>query len=297
MEWYWNLETPAWEARIRRLAEPIFAAEPAVVELAIEHARQRLLEQARAGALARHNDAYLLTLLKHILIDYSKARYGYRRPPVWVQRLGRIWEAVYHLLCVLKRAPEEITVDMVKARQQRLAPADAETEADTAALIQDAIRAILRQERDCQQPKAPALISLETDTRGDAATPRPEIGQPTSEIEQVLAREDLDHLLETLRLSVLSDEEAEPDASAPQSPSVHMLANLEAFATWVRLTDQERLLLRLIYQEGLSTRAAARHLGQPERQVQRHKRRALRKIAEALTRAGLEDPLTDLALA
>lgn len=287
MEWFWELETPVWEARIRRLAQPLFAAEPTVIELAIEHARQRLVEQARTGKLTRQNEAYVLTAAKNILIDYSKARYGYRRPPVWIQRLGRLWETVYRLLCILKRDPEEITVDMVKAQQQRHAPTDAETQATTEQLVQDAIRAILRQERDCRQPKSPTLVSLDIDGDDDQS-PRHEIEQPCSAVDQVLERADLHRLLETLGQYMLSPEPA-PIAPPIQRPSDHVLARLATFAADLRLTDQERLLLRLLFEEGLSARAAAQHLGQSERQVQRQRQRILARIAESLARAGLTD--------
>lgn len=275
----------------------MFAAEPAVLEMAVEQARQRVLEKARAGKIDVRTEAYLLTLLKHELIDFSKARYGYRRPPMWIKRLGRIWEAVYHLLCVLKRSPEEIGAALVKRRLGR--PQTAEDEAAetvSEAIVQEAIREILRQERDCRQPKAPATVSLDAGLDGSGGRanggPPREIAQSDGAVEQVLDRESIERVLQALRGSLAGN----PGTSPPEAgrPSERVLADLDAFAAHLLLTDRERLVLRLVFQEGLSARAAARALNASERGVQRTKRKALEKIAAAFARAGISDPLSTL---
>lgn len=81
-----------------------------------------------------------------------------------------------------------------------------------------------------------------------------------------------------------------PMPPSPRWPSERALADLDAFSRHLSLTDEERLILRLVYQDGLSARAAARALGAPERTIQRGRGRALAKIAAAFAAAGTSDP-------
>jgi hypothetical protein len=74
---------------------------------------------------------YLARVAQHLLTDFARAEFGYKRPSKWVEAMGDLWEKVYRLLCLERRQPEEVMDRMrnpaaEKSRQDALAEAIAE---------------------------------------------------------------------------------------------------------------------------------------------------------------------------
>ncbi len=76
---------------------------------------------------------YLLTLYNNLLEDFSRKKFGYPRPPVWLQKLGEQWVSLWRRLC-LEREPVESLLVCYQAIEES---------------IQDMIRAIKAKLPDC----------------------------------------------------------------------------------------------------------------------------------------------------
>ncbi|MEO5364548.1 MAG: hypothetical protein H7838_13120, partial [Magnetococcus sp. DMHC-8] len=85
-----------------------------------------------------------------------------------------------------------------------------------------------------------------------------------------------------------SDEEA-PGAGGRAGRAV-----LEPLRTTLNLSNEERLLLKLLYQDGLEVEAVARLLGLNGNQVYGRQRRLLARIRKAMEQTGLAETVQAL---
>ncbi len=246
-----------WPNRLMARARRRFGDSPDA-EAAFNHA----LDAVSADDWARLRKGYrgtgsaegffAITFL-NLLEDYAVRKYGRRRPPQWVQRLGPPWTRIYELLCLRRQAPEAI-VALLHGEDRH--PPDQ---------LRQAIREVRGRIPDCGIRVGEEAAGEATPEPGDDATPL-----------SALEGSDLAHLLGTLA-----------GLLGGTAPAVPARASLAALGRALSLEARERLLLRLVYQENCTIPEAARHLDLNERTARRVHGRVMERLRSALAEHGI----------
>jgi hypothetical protein len=267
-DWQTFMFDPAgrYVERLARLAERRFP-DPTVSGAAYNYAFEKISDddwRLLDGFTGRAQPGtYLMAVFSRLLEDYSRARFGRPRPPAWLKRMGELWRRVYQMLCLERMLPESI-VDTLTARRER-EPVE----------IRRVIGVVRTRVSNCGQ--SPREINVEDPPEHSGSDTGPE-----SEISQQELRE----LLLVLRSAFVSASTSSSDANteaalASVSPGLAKLPGL------LDLDDEERLILKLIYQDERSVKAAAQVLRLPEHVVRRKHDRVVLRLREVLREAGV----------
>lgn len=258
-----------WTERLMRLAERRFpdpTASGAAYNFAFEKISEndwRLLDGYTGRA---QPGTYLTAVFSRLLEDYARARYGRPRPPAWLRRMGELWQRVYRMLCLERVEPEAI-VDSV-------AHGGGPPRAD----VRRTIATIRARIPDCGQSRGEIAMADPAEAREetDAADPEAE-----------LAREELADLLRALAalLNATASTAREPRDFGVLAEAA--LPAVDSLRGALQLDDEERLVLRLLYQDNRSVTDVARALHLPEHVVRRRRDRAVARLREALRAAGI----------
>jgi DNA-directed RNA polymerase specialized sigma24 family protein len=245
----------------RRFANPAVAEEAAffVVDGLAANDWQRLRGFTGKSSFT----TYLASLTYRLLEDFSRRRFGRKRPPLWIRLLGGIHALLFRFLC-LDRLPLPEAVEFV-AQRQRL-PDRREIEA--------AAWTILEKVGDCRSHQGLEVAFDEAD---------PPMAHQDSAGESLEA-EDRTNFLQALFAGVF-----ERDDGGRLARSCAGLIDLP-----VELSAEERLLLKMCYQDNLSVTMAGEALGLNRDQVHGRLRRLLSRLAEGFRKAGIADELRDL---
>jgi hypothetical protein len=274
-DWQHFVFDPAgrWIERLVRLAErrfPDAAVSGAAYNFAFERISSQdwhLLESYTGRA---QPGTYLTAVFCRLLEDYSRARFGRPRPPSWLNRMGEMWKRIYQMLCLERMEPASIA--------DRLTGQDARLHAE----VHRTIAVIRARIPDCGQSRGEIAMEDPTETLesepGDTADP-----------ESQLSQHELAELLGALRsllghVATLAVREADSRAAMAASLLAPRLAKLRDS---LHLDDEERLVLKLIYQDGRTVAAAARALRIPEHQVRRMRDRAVSRLRQVMLAAGI----------
>jgi DNA-directed RNA polymerase specialized sigma24 family protein len=262
-----------WIERLVRLAERRFP-DPAVSGAAYNFAFEkisdndwRLLEGFTGTA---QPGTYLTAVFCRLLEDYSRSRFGRPRPPTWLHRMGEIWTRIYQMLCLERMEPGSIA--------DRLTVRDSRSHAEVHRMIA-VIRARIS---DCGQSRGETAMANPTETLESEQ-------RATTDPESELSQHELAELLRALRSfldPVPAGAARDPDARANPGAS-SLAARFAKLRDSLDLDDDERLVLKLVYQDGCTVAAAARALRSPEHQVRRRCELAVSRLREAMLAAGL----------
>ncbi|MEO1574387.1 MAG: hypothetical protein AAFU65_05445 [Pseudomonadota bacterium] len=197
---------------------------------------------------------FLAITFINALEDYARQKYPRARPPEWLRRMGDLWLQVWRRLC-LKREPVETIVGALDDRD----PARAEE-------IRGATVQIRARVPNCgivvaEEAADPADVTPTADTRTDAAAEADLVEMLLGAASAVLDR-DLD------------------DVSGAAVARIHETLELD---------DTDRLLIRLVYDEGLKVAAAARALDLTRKQASRRHLSLLARLRKAFEPIGLGD--------
>jgi DNA-directed RNA polymerase specialized sigma24 family protein len=242
-----------WPARLQALAVKRFGQSPdaqAAENYALDAVSANDWQRLREGYKGRGSpDAFLAITLKHLLEDYAVRKYGRKRPPTWIVRLGTVWKRIHQMLC-LQRQPEEKIVDHFCAD-------DEHDERD----IRSAILQIKGRVPDCGQ-----YLGEYLDDEGlVAANTADEAHAPPERLVDVEWQILVDAVREALGVGKPENQVGRPNLA---------------------LSDDERLLLRLVYHEGLSLPKAAKALKLHEQKARRMHRAVIERLHEELVKNG-----------
>jgi len=208
---------------------------------------------------------YLVTVAARLLEDFARARFGRVRVPDWVRARGALWERVYRLLCLERQDPEAVLT---------LAGTEAPDGPDPA-LVGEALRGIRARYPNCGErgpgevPLADPDAAADPDGTGPLAAP----GTP----EQDCLEAERAALLAELRTRFLA---SGPDPAGRGDRSLGALPPFD-------LAAEERLLLRLVFEDGLQVTQAGAMLGLSANQAHGRLRRLLGRIRQWLAESGL----------
>lgn len=201
-----------------------------------------------------------------LLEDFSRKRYGRRRPPLWIRNLGGIWLKLFDLLCLQRRDINE-AVAFIQKEQTGVPGHDPEESAW-----------IIRQQVvNCGSHQG---LEVEYDEEQSLAGATPENHGEQVERFERKEREELFRML----FHILTD--AQDDMVESHMSKLCSLS--------VKLNPEEKLLLKLCYQDNLTVTRAGELLGLNRHQVHGRMRRLLGRLKEDLRRAGLAEEILEL---
>lgn len=240
---------------VRRFGEGVWAEEAAlaVIEGLQADNWRRLREYKKQSTLK----TFVRTLTARLLEDFARKRFGRTRPPLWVKTLGGIWEKLFTALC-LERLPVVEAVEIVRQRQTTAGEKE----------IESAAYSLLARIPDCGAHQGLEVAYKDAYKKEN---------YPDREIEKQQNKE----LLEAIFQLVLGEEEWHVSDVLIRKVSQLQLS----------LAPEEKLLLRLCYQDGFGVSQAGKMLGMTRFQVHGKKRRLMARLRGELERTGLAKDL------
>ncbi|GAB6067131.1 hypothetical protein JCM13664_04490 [Methylothermus subterraneus] len=248
-----------WEF-LQSLARRRFPNDFNTAHLALDYVLENLQEQGwqrvRAWTGQGKLTTFLAVLTTRLMTDYVRKVYGHQRPPKWLsEKPDPIWREAYRVL-ILERLDRQEAVELLKTRYPEIG---------TATLYQIAAEVIARSPvRHRYQDYQEVGIEEIAEPGSFELSPEAELEPRPRELGEVLA-------------GYIRGETAAP-------AEVHAL--LEKLAPHLHLSDEDRLLLRLRYLEGLPLEQVVKLLHLPGDPYKRLNK-LLKSLRAACERAGL----------
>lgn len=247
-----------WQT-INALAERRFGRGPLAEEAAlavIDGLATDGWRRLRAYAGQASFAAYIRAVSARLLEDFARRRFGRRRPPLWLQTFGGFWLRLFQALC-LERLPTYEAVERVRPSWPE----------EPSQRLEEAAHEILARIPDCGM------------AQGEETELSDEHGATAEAGGDVIERRQQEQLLRAVGTLLLGREEVGED----------LIPRYQAMR--LDLQAEEILLLRLRFQEGLSTTEAGARLGLNRFQAHGRMRRLLKRLREELARSGLAEAL------
>ncbi len=244
----------------RRFGEGVLAEEAAlaVVEGLKAGNWQRLREYKEQSTLK----TFVRTLTVRLLEDFARKRFGRIRPPLWVKTFGGIWEKLFTALC-FERLPVAEAVEIVLQRQTAAGKEE----------IESAAYSLLARIPDCGAHQGlEVAYGEENSSDGDHGVAVPD---------RALEKQQKKEVLEAIFQLVLGETEF-----AASGAFLRRVSQLQ-----LCLTPEEKLLLKLCYQDDLGVTKAGKMLGMTRFQVHGKKRRLMVRLKGEFERTGLAKDL------
>ncbi len=251
---------------VRRFGEGVLAEEAALA--VIDGLRADNWHRLTAYSETATFTTFIRTLTERLLEDFARKRFGRVRPPLWVKTFGGIWEKLFTALC-LERLPLTDAVEVVLQRQVTIKKNE----------IESAAYQLLARIPDCGKHQGLEVVYEEENASNENHV---QVILDCS-VEERQKKE----LLEAIFQLVLGEPEFEVSDSL-----LKKINQLE-----ICLSPEEKLLLKLCYQEGLGVTKAGEMLGMSRFQAHGKKRRLMARLKEEFERTGLAEdlrPLLDL---
>jgi DNA-directed RNA polymerase specialized sigma24 family protein len=217
---------------------------------------------------------FLISLASNLIEEFSRKRFGRPRPPVWLQAQGEIWVRLWKMVC-LERQPLPSVIDRLTQTGQR-----------TTETVRHAIAVIRARLPACGQEGAGECATDDIQSWSDASGLVSRDQQSGTDLEQqavLLFRRLISSLeAETADMTPLAEE------TCPQHLDPELAEKLRALHEQLRLDDEEVLLLRMVFIDGLNKSKAARALGKPGHYGGRIINQALERLHNAFLACDLD---------
>lgn len=259
---------PDWMRRLERMAARRFPDDTTAEEAStfiLDQLSHDNWQRCQSFNGSSRPETWLFSVAANLLEEFARKRFGRARPPAWLQQQSELWVTIWHFLC-LERQPGETIVDRFSADGSR-----------EPALLRQIIRTIRARLPWCGASQMP--IPSEYLAEDDSTVNIIDLHQHSPAPLDAMAGALREELLASLHVLAGLD-----DTTAGLHDNLPALAVLRQT---LQLEDDERLLLKLHFQEGLSGQAIARLLGVPDHQPGRQIRRLLQRLRQAFDEAGL----------
>jgi DNA-directed RNA polymerase specialized sigma24 family protein len=259
----WKKKALAHWDLINRLAVRRFGTVPLAEEAALfvmdslaADSWKRLQAHSGKGSFK----SYLASLSWRLLEDFSRKRFGRVRPPLWIKKLGGIWSLLFSLLC-LERFSVSDAVESVSCRY----PANEKSG------IEDAALSLLGRIPQCGKNQGLESSLEEKEVAGDLKECP----------EQLLENDEQAYLFASLFNQLLGEE---CDIKVPERFSLLLTDG-------IALSPEEKILLKLLYQDNMGVARTGTMLGLNRDQVNGRVRRLLARLRKDFQNMGLEKEL------
>jgi hypothetical protein len=261
----WKERTLLHWDKINALAVRRFGRSPLAEEAAlavIDGLAAEDWQRVRAFSGQASFSSFILAISARLFEDFARKRFGRVRPPLWVQAFGGIWQRLFQALC-LERLPVNDAVEIVHQRQV----------AAEKTAIEAAAYELLARIPDCGMARGlEVAYEEEAATEGDGGP-----GGPAGMFE---SREQKELFQAVFHLVLGQELGADGD---------DLLQKYRMVQT--NLVPEEKLLLKLCYQDGLGVTEAGAMLGMTRFQVHGRMRRLLARLQAEFQRCGLTEVL------
>lgn len=264
----WKERTLSQWDKINALAVRRFGRNPLAEEAAlavIDGLAAKDWQRVRGFSGQASFSSFIMAISARLFEDFARKRFGRVRPPLWVQAFGGIWQRLFQALC-LERLPVSDAVEIVHQRQ-------VEAEKIT---IEAAAYELLARIPDCGMARGlEVAYEEEAEIEGDGGAAGPAGTFETREQKE---------LFQAVFQLVLGQE--------LRADSEDLLQKHRTVKT--NLPPEEKLLLKLCYQDGLGVTEAGAMLGMTRFQVHGRMRRLLSRLQAEFQRCGLAEVLRPL---
>lgn len=249
----------------KRFVQPVLAEEAttAMLEALGENDWQRLASFSGKSSPA----TFAYAVAGRAMEDFARRRFGRPRPPRWLQELGQGWVRVWQMLCLERQWPEVI--------QTRLA-ADFQD-----GLLAEAIRTIKQKIPRCGEPGFSECCTTEL---GLEQLPDDQGETLDGTLHQAQSR-----YAQELLGQLLSANEAEAQPRPSEDSEAELTTMLENIEVSLDLSEEDKLLLSLSYEDGLSSRKVAELVELSPATVQRRLQDIRARLRASLHGIGLEN--------
>lgn len=263
--------TASWQLinrlAVRRFGNGVTAEEAAlfVVDKLLADDCRRLQQYGGTADIP----AFVAAVSYRLLEDFARSRFGRKRAPLWIQNLGSFWVKLFRLLCLERLGIVEAVAMMdQQSRYSR--------EINPGVDIEEAAWIIRQQVVDCGAHQG-LEVELEEAENNDGLEQREHDNPAPREKLERRQREEMFRML----FAVLTDVGHEV-----VEEQLNRLCSLE-----IELSPQEKLLLKLCYQDGMNVSRAGRLLGLNRHQAHGRLRRLLARLRDDFHRAGLAEEI------
>lgn len=221
---------------------------------------------------------FLYTLTGNAIEEFSRKRFGRPRPPTWLQDLGELWVKLWRSLCLERQVLPAIVDRFVKSGFRESGE------------VEQAARVIKARIPTCGQSNRDSVGVDDIQAVSDAAQAEEEhhCGEEVLEFENPFHAELIMMIRGIVSPSVTTDYFSQTTAVQCDSLAQQNQSRLQQLREAIALTDQEKVMLRMIYVDGLSKTATSKAMGMPAHQAGRLVNEVLQRIGEALTQCELD---------
>ena len=212
---------------------------------------------------------FLFSTVTRLLEDFSRKKFGRVSIPLWIKKLGGIWPHIFKLLC-LERMGVHDTEEMLCLKYPSISKAE----------IHAASMRILEKVVDCGKSRKEAM-SLDDD-------PSPAVAR-----EHYFSQAPEDEALKKERKLIFEAIFEDLTLGNPVKKNLED-SFCKIMETGIHLEAQEKLLLKLHFQDNLSVSDAGRLLGLNPHQAHGKLRRLLKRLRQDFDKAGIDESLRSL---
>jgi RNA polymerase sigma factor (sigma-70 family) len=268
---------PPWIRHYRQASRDFFGHTSVDAEDACADAQLILYRRLRDRDCATLSEAYVRTAFKNALRDVYRRHFGRPRPPAWVQRLGPIWERLFELFCLQRLPVEAITETLLHSASSTEVAGTPSPRTPLPLWVETAVQR-LREAQACPEDEV-QTVSIDHGGEDEERS----IDLPGAQhAETALGEAEIGGLIFTL----LGWGGGRPTATADKLTR-RVMERWHELSERLEINDDERLMLRLVYQEDLPVTEVARLLGHEAHHVRRSIKRVLARIREVLVANGI----------
>lgn len=219
-------------------------------------------------------ETYLYAVIHSQFEEFSRKRFGRPRPPEWLKRQGELWVKIWKEICLERQLDTSVI--------ERLS----QIKAHSLVFLKDIVRTIkariprcgesVRQEQSVADPEENVQHVMQ-------GYDNELLNNTTLEPDRQLHWECYQEFLKTL--SLLLQGRLSPLSATNEAGQQKAFVN---FQKKCKLNEQETLLLRMVFQDGVKKNVAAKSLGMKPHELTRTVNQALERIRNSMREANLE---------
>lgn len=280
VDWQSLVFQPEWMDKLDRLAQKRFG-EGGLAEEAASYALEQLSADNWSALQSFKGQAspntFLHTLTCNYLEEFSRKRFGRPRPPEWLKRQGKLWVDAWKMVCLERQAVPSV-IDQLVNREVR-----------EASLIQEIIATIKAKLPWCgSSNKEMPVHNIDNGEDGSVAAEDliPYDMTPDDELSESSFADVL------LLMSILINDQI--DRSHPSFADLDddIVAAYEIKAqdlkNSVRMSDEEKVIVKMVFQDGIKHKVIAKSLGIPDYAPGRILKKVFDRLKQALADIGVE---------